>query len=87
MMRIVELKTAYHWHCDECAAENFALPQKAELTQEEREEAFREVHQLEEWAELPEGWENFELVHIPKVVTCTDCGAEFLTMDERSESE
>lgn len=79
----VELRTAYHWHCENCAQENFALPQKAELTDSDRESAFRNFMQLDDWAELPEGWEHFELVHIPAKVVCSACGTEFETMDER----
>ena len=78
----VELKTAYHWHCENCAAVNFALPEKAELTEAQREEAYREFHEMEEWEELPEGWERFDMVWIPDFVTCSECGETFGTLDE-----
>ncbi len=78
----VELKTAYHWHCERCSAENFALPQKAEMTKQDAEEAYRHFHGLEDWEELPLRWDEVELVQIPDTVKCTECGGEFLTMDE-----
>lgn len=81
-MKTVELKTAYHWHCEECAYENFEMPQKAELNDESREDAFRHFHQLDAWAELPERWDQFEMVCIPDIVICNDCKAEFSTIDE-----
>ena len=83
-MKTVILKTAYHWHCDNCSAVNFSLPQKAELTDEEAEEAFRGFWGLEEWAELPDDWRSFEMVEIPEIVTCSECGEEFATMHEES---
>ena len=86
-MRRVELKTAYHWNCDECGADNFALPVKAELTDEKREEVFREIHQLQEWDTLPPDWQYFELVQIPNVVACSSCRTQFSTIDERIAEE
>lgn len=83
-MKIVELKTAYHWHCEDCGADNFALPQKAEMTGEDREEAFRRFHGLDQYAELPDRWQDFELVMIPDFVECSRCGSEFSTDDERN---
>lgn len=82
-MRTVELRTAYHWFCEECSRENFALPQKAEMTEEEREEAFRRFHDLDGFAELPEDWRQFEMVMVPETVTCAECGTEFNAIDER----
>jgi ribosomal protein L37AE/L43A len=83
-MQTVERRTAYHWHCEECAKENFALPQKVEMTEQERQVAYRRFYDLEDWRPLPEGWHEFELVHIPEVVTCSECGATFRTIDERN---
>lgn len=80
----VELKTAYHWHCEECGEENFALPQKAELTDEDRESAYREFHDLEDFATLPAEWRQFEMVWIPHSVTCKSCAFTYATMDETS---
>ncbi len=80
-MKTVELQTAFHWYCEECSYENFALPQKAELNDEAREAAFRQFHQLDEWAELPEQWAQFEIVCVPDIVICNDCKTEFNTVD------
>ena len=81
-MPTVELQTAYRWHCDKCSAENFAVPEKAELIDDEREEAYRKYHDVEEWEELPEGWSDFDLVWLPKLVTCKDCGEQFDAINE-----
>lgn len=82
-MRTVELKTAYHWNCDECGADNFDLGIKPEFGPGEKEEFFRNIHGLEDFSELPEDWEKFEAVAIPDVVTCCECGEVFATIDER----
>jgi hypothetical protein len=81
-MKTVELKTAYHWHCDKCASENFVMPQKAELTEEEAEEAYRKFNDLESWADLPDDWRNFELVQRPNYVICDKCEERYCTIDE-----
>lgn len=76
-MRKVEMSTAFSWWCEDCGELNFALPRKSELTDEEAEEAFRAFHDLEDWAELPEGWRQFELVQIPPIVKCSKCDSQF----------
>lgn len=81
-MRKVELATAFSWWCDTCSELNFVMPCKAELTDDDAEEAYRAFHMLEDFAELPEGWRDFELVERPKVVKCTGCGSQFETEDE-----
>lgn len=83
-MVIVELKTAYHWHCDNCSAENFALPEKAELTDSQAESAYRVLNMMDCFEELPQHWRQFEMVCIPNIVTCSECGHQYLTSDERS---
>lgn len=82
-MQVVELKSAYHWHCENCAAENFALPAKAELTDEEAEYAYRRFHDLEDFAPLPDGWREFEMVQVPSKVVCSQCQTQFRTIDEQ----
>jgi len=81
-MDTVELKTAYHWHCEECAAANFSLPMVLELTEEEAETVYRDYYRLQEYDELPEDWRSFKLVYIPKTVKCAECNMEYKTMDE-----
>lgn len=80
----VELKTAYHWHCAACSAVNFALPEKVEMTDADREAAYREFHGLGAWESLPSGWEDFEVVCIPPYVKCNGCRGLFATRDERA---
>lgn len=84
-MQTVELKTAYWWHCEECAAENFTMPMKAEMTDSDAEELFRESHSLHEWESLPDNYRDFEMVCIPDEVTCSECGTNFATKDERAD--
>lgn len=86
-MQTVELKSAYCWHCEDCGFTNFDLPQKAELTDEDREAAYRKFHDLSEFSRLPEGWQDFELVMIPDTVTCPNCHREFKAIDERSDTQ
>lgn len=84
MCGTVELKTAYHWNCEECGADNFTLPQKAEFADDdEREECYRHFNEIDSFGSLPDDWRDFEMVHIPSQVTCKECGAVFTTIDER----
>lgn len=82
-MKSVELKTAYWWHCEECGSENFSRSIKIELAPGEKEEVYRSFHDLDDYAELPEGWDQFETCHIPDEVCCSFCGAKFATVNER----
>lgn len=81
-MKTVELKTAYHWNCEECGADNFSVGMKAEFGPGEREESFREFHDMASYEELPENWEKFEMVCIPETVTCKECKAKFSAVNE-----
>lgn len=82
-MQTITLKTAYTWQCPICFRTHYAQPVKPRLSEEEREEAFRHYHDLEPWSELPEGWEQFEVVAVPKVVKCTHCQRPFETQFAR----
>jgi ribosomal protein L37E len=85
---IVELQTAYHWFCEQCGEDNFALPQKYDFVDDtEREQMYREYNELEDWEMLPADWRDFEVVAIPDVVTCKRCGANFATRDERTDND
>ena len=81
-MKAVELKTAYHWHCDTCSEENFSLPEKLELTDDKAEEMFRYFNNLGPYADLPDDWRDFEVVKMSDTVTCKNCGEKFLTTGE-----
>lgn len=76
------LLTAYVWDCDSCGAENFERSAVAELCDEDREEMFRHFHELDQWAELPEHWRDFQIVTRPDAVKCCECGVEFTTEDD-----
>lgn len=78
----VELKEAFWWFCDNCAAENYARAKQAELNDSDAEEAYRRFHMLEEWAELPEDWRSFKMLEQPKFVECPVCGERFETESE-----
>lgn len=76
------LLTAYVWDCDKCGAENFERAITADLGDEDREDAFRRFHDLGQWAPLPDGWREFEMVTRPDSVTCGECGTEFDAEDD-----
>lgn len=78
-MRSVEVETAFTWWCDDCGKQNFGLPTRAELTNEEKAEAYRHLHDLEHWEALPEGWSDFELVTLPRSVQCEQCKTRYKT--------
>lgn len=81
MSETVQLSTAFTWRCV-CGKRNFVLPERADLTPDEREDAYRELNDLEAWQELPDDWRNFEMVSMPEEVTCKKCGKRFETEDE-----
>lgn len=83
MVRVVELRTAYHWFCEDCSGDNFETAVKSELTEEDKESVYRDFHQMDKWESLPEGWEQFYMVQIPTMVQYSHCGAEFSAIDER----
>lgn len=77
-IRTVELRQAFTWVCDDCLALNVQIPKLSELTDEDREHAYRQFHSMEDWQELPEDWRDFQMCWVPPTVTC-QCGAEFQT--------
>jgi hypothetical protein len=81
------LLTAYVWDCDDCGAENFERSIIAELHDDEREEMYRHFHELDEWAELPEHWREFQMVTRPDSVTCCECGMVFDATDDNEPLE
>jgi ribosomal protein L44E len=83
----VTVKTAYSWLCDKCGKDQFEKPIKVEFGPGEKEEAFRKIHDLEDYQELPDGWATFELCCIPGRVKCKDCNTEYSTEDEREYPE
>jgi len=83
----VEMKLAFAWYYEECSELNFCLPQKAELTKDEREDAFRQEHLLDEFSELPDHWDCSEYMCIPEQVACNNCGTEFEAVDESPPEE
>lgn len=77
--RKVELHPAHIWTCEDCGRDNFERCVEAEMPDDERAEMFRKFHHMQEYEELPEGWEGFGMVTAPEEVTCQHCGAEFET--------
>lgn len=76
-LKRVELHQAVHWYCDECGTSNFEVLTISELTEEERADAYRHFHDLEDWQDLPDDWMDFELVSTPLYVTCSKCQTKF----------
>ena len=87
MMKTVELRTAFCWHCEKCSELNFTEPVVYECSPEERGDLFRKFHDMNEWSELPEGWQQFQAVYCPDVVKCCKCGSEFKAIDEQEADE
>ena len=85
-MDAIELKLAFWWFCENCSEENFVKSQVTELTDEQREEAYRGMHELGEWEELPEQlpeqWDQFQMTTTPEIVTCVNCKTQFHARDE-----
>lgn len=77
------LLSAYVWDCDNCGTENFVRSIVAEMCDEDREEMFRHFHDLDQWAELPANWRDFQMVTRPDEVTCCECEAKFEAEDDR----
>jgi hypothetical protein len=73
----VELWQAYYWICENCGRTNFGVPEPVPLDPARKEELFRQFNHLEQWTELPEGWEDFELITAPKKVACHCCHDHF----------
>lgn len=72
----VELWPAHGWTCESCGRDNFCRGEIAEFNEEERRD-FWEQH-----GEFPET--GFWMT-APSEVKCANCGAEFATVDSRSE--
>lgn len=83
----VVLQTAFFFSCPKCHNDNFVAAVEAELTDEEREEAFRDYYDLESWQELPDNWKDFGLVWQPEHVQCLNCGEGYVTCEETGSSE
>lgn len=82
--RTAELGMAFHWYCDDCGRLNFCLPIRPELTDDEREDIYRQMHNLEAYESLPEHWEQFHTCCIPDTVQCDECGTWFDAIDDES---
>lgn len=81
-MKPTELQLCYKWTCDQCAEVNYVDPIAAEMTDEQAEDAYRKMNDLESWSELPADWRDFEMCQIPQVVMCKNCGESFTAIDE-----
>ena len=79
------LLSAYVWDCDNCGAENFERSIVAEMCDDDREEMFRQFHDLDQWAELPSNWRDFQMVTRPDEVTCSECGMRYEAEDDRED--
>lgn len=75
------MRQAFVWTCDECGRDNFELAVIAEMSPGDREECYRSFHGMEDYEELPEDWQQFEMVMAPNSVKCPSCGEEFDTTE------
>ncbi|MDE2105980.1 MAG: hypothetical protein KGL39_52645 [Patescibacteria group bacterium] len=69
--KMVSMRPAYAWDCDECGRENFERGAVREFSDEELQE-LRNDHGVEPW-------EAGEFVTMPQSVKCPHCGAVFQT--------
>lgn len=77
-MDAVELHPAWHWFCPKCAHRNFTLPIVGGISDGDREEFYRKLHDMEDWQELPEDWElEVEIRQCPGTVKCSQCSTQF----------
>ena len=74
----VDIRPAFHFFCEECAAENFFLPRAVEIPPDELEEVYRAEKELDPWESLPDDWNDFEIVEIPELIQCGECDAVFV---------
>lgn len=81
-MTVVELKIAFHWHCESCGHENFSLPLRREFTEDEARQFYRQTRGLEDYEPLPDGWDQFQVSMIPTLVTCQSCCNQFEATEE-----
>jgi hypothetical protein len=87
-MDIIKLKAAFTFICPACGCENYITPLTNEdTTPDEREEFFRIMLDLEEWQDLPEGWESQEIAFQPEIVECAKCDKEYATCSQPEEED
>lgn len=87
-LRQVNLKVGYWFTCEDCDQDNFIIPEPITLADvgfDGREEAYRHLNGLDDWAELPVDWDQFEVSSMPTTVKCSECGSEFKAADSRDE--
>lgn len=82
-MTSVRLMQAYYWQCEDCGQDNYDRGVLAEFGPGEKEQAFREFHDLGPEEPLPENWDQFQLVTIPDEVECGSCHRRWTTVDDR----
>jgi DNA-directed RNA polymerase subunit RPC12/RpoP len=68
-LRVVELRPAYTWDCDDCGRENFARGIVPEFSEEEERE-LRDEHGVQPW-------EAGKFLMMPPEVQCSHCGSRF----------
>ena len=74
----VNLQTAFEWTCPSCESSNFASSWAAEDSDAELEAAYRECHEIDDWQELPKGWQE-KMCMAPLQVVCRSCKERYPT--------
>lgn len=70
-METIEMHPAFTWDCDTCGREQFTRAVRPEMSSEDREELHRQ-HGVDPHT-------GGELLMLPMVVVCRDCGSRFET--------
>lgn len=83
----VDLEIAATWFCPSCSQSNFAELVVADLSREEREDAYRKDNDMEAWQELPDDWDDGTYAMFPKIVSCNGCGNRFQTVSPEAVPE
>lgn len=85
-MEQVRLRIAFLWQCPGCGHSSIEIPPVAcDLEDDEREEAYRALYDLEPWQEMPDDWREFQFSHVPCELSCSSCGEVYETEQEEED--
>ena len=82
----IVLQTAFAWDCPKCGYQNFVKGLPVDSSDEEVEEALREINGIEEWEEVPSDLGG-EFVMAPERVICDECENEYSVFSEDFEDD
>ena len=68
------------WICDNCGRDNFERAITKEMSEEDKIDILREIGQIEDDEDLPEGFEG-DTLYAPEEVECVHCGSKYTTLE------